>query len=186
MGVFLLSGIASCYLYCLLPDKGGVFLPGVIYTVATLLFFWTAGIRMERRSATMYFFLMNATYLGMWFLTMVSSWFVFIGGIITAGTGAILTFILANKHIVKFSFDKTYVFIFGGLAFLLTDILYWSFDKVPTEYFLKLERSPETLLAEVFIFWQLIVGAMLVLLLRKVNTRKADVGSHRSEMNREE
>jgi len=103
----------------------------------------------------------------MWFLTMFSSWFAFLGGIITAGVGAILTFALTNKYIIKFNFDRTRVFSYGGFAFLITDILAWIFEKTPIEYIFKIEGSLDTLFGDVFIFWHLIVGVVLTMSLKK-------------------
>lgn len=98
----------------------------------------------------------------------MTSWFAFLGGIVTAGAGAILTFILTDKYIIKFSYDKTRIFIYGGLAFLIIDLISWTFEKTPIEYFFKIEGSLDTLFGDVFIFWHLIVGMTLTLTLKKV------------------
>lgn len=114
---------------------------------------------------------MMLTYLVIWFLTMVSSWFVAFCGPVTAGIGAIATFIWTDKFITKIKYSKVHVFIFGGLAFVITNILYFTFsntyEKTPIEYIFKIEVEPATLFLELFIFWHVLVGAKLFWTLSK-------------------
>lgn len=61
---------------------------------------------------------MLLTYLVVWLLTMVSTWFVAICGPVTAGFGAIGTFMLTDKFIAKIKYSRVDVFLIGGLAFV--------------------------------------------------------------------
>ena len=114
---------------------------------------------------------MILTYLVIWLLTVLSSWFVVLCGPVTAGFGAIATFILTDKFITKIKYNKIHVFIVGGLAFLLTDILHLTFiniyDKPPIEYIFKVEVEPAALFLELFAFWHVLVGTKLFLTLSK-------------------
>jgi hypothetical protein len=166
--LFFISGLISSYLYYKLQKTGGVFFPGLLYTTSTVIIFATCNISLKLKELSIYYFLMNLTYLTIWLATMMTSWFAFIGGIITAGFGAILTFILTDKYIIELSYDKTRIFIYGGVAFLIVDIISWTFEKTPIEYFFKIEGSVDTLFGDVFIFWHLIVGMTLTLTLKKV------------------
>jgi hypothetical protein len=107
----------------------------------------------------------------MWLLTILSSWFGAILGIATAGAGAIITFMLTDRFITSIKYDKAHLFIIGGLAFFITDILYIifsdAFDKTPIEYIFKVETSPNTLFLELFVFWHTLVGTKLFLTLHK-------------------
>lgn len=169
--LFLVSGGLSTYLYYSLQGKGGVYFPGLLYTSSTILIFLLTKKEFQTKNLLKYYFLMILTYLVVWFLTMVSSWFVAIGGPVTAGFGAIATFILTDKFIAKIKYNKVHVFLIGGLAFLITDILYFTFsntyDKTPIEYIFKVEIQPATLFLELFAFWHVLVGTKLFLTLSK-------------------
>jgi len=114
---------------------------------------------------------MNLTYLIIWFLTMLTSWYAVLGGPLTAGAGAIMSFILADKFVVHIEFNKVNAFVIGGLAFLITDVLYFTFtkDKIPIEYIFKASSTlnPNVLFVEVFIFWHTLVGTKLYLTVSK-------------------
>ena len=118
-----------------------------------------------------YYLLMNFTYLTLWFLTFICSYLGLLTGIISGGLGALITFYLTNKFIVPIKYNKSTLFILGGLAFLVTEILQIIFnstvDKYPFEYFFKIESSVMTIFGEVFIFWQTIIGTKLFLTLQK-------------------
>ena len=127
---------------------------------------------------------MLLTYLVVWLLTMLSSWFVAICGPVTAGFGAIATFILTDKFIAKIKYNRVHVFLIGGLAFLLTDILYFTFsntyDKTPIEYIFKVQIEPATLFLELFTFWHVLVGTKLFLTLSKHDEERHTTGSFAS------
>lgn len=114
---------------------------------------------------------MMLVYLSIWLLTMLSSWFVFIFGPVTAGIGALACFWLTDKFITKIRYDKVHVFLIGALAFVITLILHSifisSFDKSALEYIFKLEISPSILFMELFIFWHVMVGTKLFFTLSK-------------------
>ena len=176
IGLFLFSGFTSSYLYVRFIDKGGVFFPGILYTSSTILIFLFPKVAVKSKSLLIYFLLMNMTYLVVWSLTMISSWFAFFGGILTAGIGAIVTFILVDRFIVTIKFSKVNTFVIGGAAFLIIDILYAilsdNYGKTPIEYILKLNNAPKTLFAEVFVFWHPLVGARLfATLFKNLNTQ---------------
>ncbi|HEX7902325.1 MAG TPA: hypothetical protein VF487_00500 [Chitinophagaceae bacterium] len=169
--LFLVSGGLSTYLYYNLQGKGGVYFPGIFYTSTTIIIFLLTKRDFQIKNLLKYYFLMLLTYLVVWLLTMLSSWFVVFCGPVTAGVGAIATFILTDKFITKIKYNKIYVFIVGGLAFLLTDILYFTFnniyDKPPIEYIFKVEIEPAMLFLELFAFWHVLVGTKLFLTLSK-------------------
>jgi len=169
--LFLVSGGFSTYLYYSLQGKGGVYFPGLLYTSMTVIIFLLTKKEFQTKNLLKYYFLMIITYLVVWLLTMLSSWFAAICGPVTAGFGAIATFILTDKFIAKIKYNKVHVFIIGGLAFLITDILYFTFsnvyDKIPIEYIFKVEIEPATLFLELFSFWHVLVGTKLFLTLSK-------------------
>lgn len=179
--LFLLSGGLSTYLYYSLQRAGGVFFPGLLYTSTTILIFLLTNRKFQTRNLFIYYFLMILTYLVVWFLTMASSWFVAFCGPVTAGLGATATYVLTDKFITKIKYNKVHVFIFGGLAFLITDILYLIFDKRPIEYIFKLELEPSTLFLEVFVFWNVLVGAKLFFILSKTEEDRHTTVSFASE-----
>jgi len=166
-----LSGILSTFLYYRYYDNGGVYFPGLVYTSSTILIFLLTKKTFGIKKLLIYYLLMNLTYLVIWFLTFLSSWFFWLVGIGTAGVGALVSFILVQKFITPIQFRKGNIFVIGGLAFLLTDILNWVFmgivDQHPIEYLFKLEFSLETLFMEVFLFWHTVVGLKLFLTLEK-------------------
>src|SRR5688572_20269433 len=172
IGLFMFSGLLSSYLYYQFQERGGVLFPGLLFTSSTILIFLLTKKVFTTKKVLTYYLLMNLTYLVIWVLTMLSSWFAALGGIVTAGAGAIMTFILTDKFIVNIKYNKVHLFIIGGLAFLTTDILYFTisniFEKTPIEYIFKVENSPNTLFLEVFVFWHTLVGTKLFLTLRKV------------------
>jgi hypothetical protein len=165
--ILFISGLLSSYLYYAFWNYGGIFFPGILYTSSTLILFALCNIPLKIKEISIYYFLMMLTYLVVWLATLLTSWFAFLGGIITAGSGAVVTFMLTNKYIIKFCYDKTTIFIYGGLSFLFIDILGWIFEKGPIEYFFNIEGSVETIFGDVFIIWHLIVGMALTLILKK-------------------
>jgi hypothetical protein len=169
--LFLSSGFLSSYLYYRFQNRGGVYFPGLLYTSSTILVFLLTKKIFTIKNLLIYYILMNLTYLVIWFLTMLSSWYASLGGIFIAGTGAVITFALVNKFVTAIKFSKANVFFAGGLAFLITDILYFSFsgrfEKTPAEYIFKIDSSPGVLFFEVFVFWHTLVGAKLFLTLHR-------------------
>ena len=182
--LFLVSGGLSTYLYYALQEKGGVYFPGLLYTSTTILIFLLTKKEFQTSNLLKYYFLMILTYLAVWLLTMASSWFVAFCGPVTAGFGAIATFILTDKFITKINYKKVHVFIIGALAFLLTDILYFIFsntyDKTPIEYIFKVKIEPATLFLELFLFWHVLVGTKLFLTLSKCDEERHTTGSFAS------
>lgn len=165
--LFLVSGGLSTYLYYSLQGKGGVYFPGLLYTSTTVTIFFLTKKEIQTKNLLKYYLLMIVTYLVIWLLTMLSSWFVAFCGPVTAGFGAIATFILTDKFITKINYNNAHVFIFGGIAFLITDILYFTFDKQPIEYIFKVQVEPAVLFLELFVFWHVLVGTKLFLTLSK-------------------
>lgn len=165
------SGLISTYLYFSLIEAGGEFVPGLLYTAATILVFWLTGTDYKRSTLWKYCGLMVLAYLAVWFVTLVSSWFVWIGGPITAGLGAILTLLITNKYIVPIRFSRMVAFLSGASAFVLVLIAYAytgdRFDKTPLEYLFLIDVELNQLFCELFLFWHLIVGTHLFLLLSK-------------------
>jgi len=164
--LFLISGFISSFLYYTQLDCGGVFYPGILFTITTLLVFRILRIPLQRKRAVIYFILMNVVYLGMWFLTIFTVWVSFITGILTAGGGSLLIFKVINSYITKCSYSETVAFSLGGLAFLIVDILYWSFETAPMQYLVNVNDFEGTF-GDVFIFWHSIVGTYLIFRLRK-------------------
>ena len=159
--LFLTSGVFSSYLYYYNNNTIGAFLPAMIYTSCTIVVFVLTGIRISIGNLLMYYLLMMVNYLVIYFLTMFSSWFAPFFGIITAGAGALTSFILTDRFIAKFSFNKRNVFLLGGLSFLILDIFYMLLEKQPLEYIYHSDSAVETLFSEIFITWHLLVGVSL-------------------------
>ena len=171
VGLCLLSGLASTYLLYVFQDKGGFVFPGLLYTSSTVFIFLLASKTFRFDKLMSYYLLMNFTCLTLWFLTFICSYLGLLTGIISGGIGALITFYLTNKFIVPIKYNKSTLFILGGLAFFITEILQIIFnstvDKYPFEYFFKIESSVMTIFGEVFIFWQIIIGTKLFLTLQK-------------------
>src|SRR5690606_30843610 len=175
VGLFLFSGLASTYLYYQFNKTGGAFFPGLLYTSSTVLIFVLTKKVTSTRNLFIYYGLMNLTYLAAVLLTFLSSYFGVFVGIITGGAGAVITFILTSKYIVNIKFRKLIVFILGGLAFLMTDILYFIFssvyDTTPIESIFQADISPGILFCEVFVFWHVLVGTKLFLTLQETSEK---------------
>ena len=165
--IFLLSGLLSAYTYCQYYDYWGIFMPGIIYTSATILVFVIYRIPLRFKDGLVYFVLMNLIYLGIWFFTMISSFFAVVGGVLLAGMGAALTFMLTDYAIRKFIFNGTAVFIAGAISFGLVDLIFLAGNWSLTDYLFNREWLTGIYFADIFIFWQLIAGIMLSLHLRK-------------------
>lgn len=176
--LFLFSGLLSAYLYYRLPENGGAFFPGLIYTSCTVLLFVRLKIVPSQKALLSYYLFMNLTWLLIWILTMASSWFAFLGGLLTTGAGAVISLMLTHKFIVPIKFERVHVFLLGSLAFAITDLLYMGegtlYDKKPLEYFWGVTDEPVNLFTEAIIFWQLIIGLRLFLALRKSQTPTPD------------
>jgi hypothetical protein len=166
--VFLLSGLISSYLYCKMYETIGVIFPGIIYASATIIVLIICKVPVKATSWLMYYVLIVVIYLAMWILTMFSSWFAFLGGIITSGTGAILVFYITNRYIIKFHYSKSKVFIAGAIAFLIADILALSIQDPVMGFFVTPEdpSSIALLYADVFFHWHVIVGLIFIFTLK--------------------
>lgn len=168
--IFLTTATISVYYYFVPPPGITELLPGLLYTSATIIVFV-----LFRRTAPiinflLYYFLMIVTYYAIWIITIYTSYFAFILGIVTAGIGAWITFILTEKLITKTPFNRRNVFIIGGLSFLVTDIVRFSYSddsKSIVDYIFNIAPSTDAIYGEVIFFWQLFVGIKLVLILRK-------------------
>jgi hypothetical protein len=169
-GLFLFSGIVSIYLYLLLSKSGGGIFPGLFYTSATVALFLVFNKKLSLVNLMAYYVLMNILYVILYFATFYSATLGFLVGIFTAGIGAIVSFILANRFITPIEFSKVKVFCIGASAFIVTDIFHFSliyfFDRAFTEIAFGIEQAPSTLFCEVFLFWHLFVGVKLILTLR--------------------
>ena len=175
-GLCLVSGFASTYLLYLFQNKGGFIFPGLLFTSSTVLIFLLASKTFRFDKLIIYYLLMNLTCLTLWFLTFICSYLGLLTGIISGGLGALITFFLTTKFITQINYNKSKLFILGGLSFFVAEILQILFnstvDKPPFEYFFNIESSIMTMFAEVFIFWQTIIGTKLFLTLQK---RQSDV-----------
>jgi hypothetical protein len=125
--LFLFSGILSAYLYFNFQETGGGLMPGILYASATLLIFVLTKRTPALKKLLTYYFLMVLTYVVIWLVSFLTSWFIVVGGILTAGVGAIITFMLVDRFIVPIKYNKIVLFIVGGISFVLTDILYYIF-----------------------------------------------------------
>jgi hypothetical protein len=142
-------------------------MPGIIYTSATILVFVIYRIPLRLKDGLIYFSIMNLIYLCIWLLTMVSAFFALFGGIITAGLGAHLTFFRTEIYVRNFHFSRLAVFIAGAISFGIVDIIALSSEITVTDYLFNQHWSLDILFTDIFIFWQLIVGVMLAIHLRK-------------------
>ncbi|MCX6318792.1 MAG: hypothetical protein NTW29_16045 [Bacteroidetes bacterium] len=160
VAIFLLflCSLASLYLYIRFYQVGGVWMPGLMYTSFTVLVIWFFGIPLSARSTTLYYLLMIGLYIAVWFLTFASLYIAFITGIITAGLGALFSFYLTNRYLVKIKYENIIIFSWGGLAFLITDIIGWSFQYTPVQLYFSTYSGLEIFFTEVIVCWQLIVG----------------------------
>lgn len=173
--IFLTTATISVYYYFVPPPGITELLPGLLYTSATIIVFV-----LFRRTAPiinflLYYFLMIVTYYAIWIITIYTSYFAFILGIVTAGIGAWITFILTEKLITKTPFNRRNVFIIGGLSFLVTDIVRFSYSddsKSIVDYIFNIAPSTDAIYGEVIFFWQLFVGIKLVLALQKPDCKK--------------
>ena len=169
--LFIFSGLLSAYLYYRLPENGGAFFKGQIYNSCTVLLFVRLKIVPSQKALLSYYLFMNLTWLLIWILTLVSTWFAVFIGLVTTGAGAVISFMLTNKFIVPIKFERMHVFLLGSLAFAITDLIYMGngplYDKRPLEYLWGTNDQPAVLFTEAIILWQLIIGLRLFLALRK-------------------
>jgi hypothetical protein len=172
--LFLYSGVLSSYLYYQFQTTGGVFFPGLLYTSSTLILFVIINQLPKTRKLLIYYLLMNLTYLTLLFLTFLSGYFSSLVGIVIAGTGAILTFMLTDKYIVRIKYNKLILFLLGGMSFLITDLLYYifsaRFEQTPLERIFHANVTPSSIFSEVFVFWQTIIGIKLYLTIHKASS----------------
>jgi len=171
--LFVITGALSTYFYWSLQETGGVFFPGLLYTTTTILIFLLTGKKFPIGNFLKYYFSMVLTYLVVWFVTMASSWVVMFCGPVTAGLGAVATFVLTDMFITKINYKNSHIFIIGALAFVMTEILYFIFsgtyDMAPIEYIFKVDIEPVMLFQELFLFWQVMVGMKLFLTVAKAS-----------------
>jgi hypothetical protein len=151
--------------------------PGVLYTTVSLFLFYITKKKVQTKKKLTYCILMILLYITVFLVTVLSSYFVFVIGILTAGLGSLLSFELTNRYITPLKYKKSIAFTLGGLSFLLAEILHFTINNIfkvtPLEYFFQVENSPITLLLEVFVFWQTIVGTKLFLELNKAQGNTA-------------
>lgn len=165
--VFLAAGIASSYSYACFNDHGGAWLPGIIFTSAMVVALIICKIQFGLRPLLLYYLSMTALYVGVYFLTLITSWFVVIGGLFTSAIGSMGTYLLTDKFLVKFDFEMWIAFLAGVIAFGLTEIVQYSSDLGLIEKLLGKSPSIETMFSDIFVFWQTLVGTTLMISIRK-------------------
>ena len=165
--IFLFSGIVSFYFYCNNPNERGIILPGLIYTSSTILVFILSGLDLKKSNILLYYLLMMVTYLAIFFLTWMSTFFAAFVGIITAGLGACISLWLVKKFVSDLSFDGITAAIFGALGFVCTDICGLVSERQSAYYFFKVEDEVDVVFAEIFFFWQFFVGSFLVICIKR-------------------
>ena len=115
---------------------------------------------------------MNALYLLTWLVARTTEFFFPVFGILLSAASALVSFVITQKFITGSDLNKGFVFFTGGLSFLLFILASSIFKPSPIQYFFNIEGSSYTIYGDVFIFWQLVVGATLSFELRTATTKQ--------------
>jgi hypothetical protein len=165
--LFIYSGVGSAFIYTRFFESFGMYLPGLVFSFATVAVFCTFQISIDLKQLLKYCVFINLTYIGALFATLFTVWFAFITGFITAAIGALLTFVIINKYIIELRFKKTTAILVGAGSFLITLVIGMVFDKTVVEFFFGFSDSMATAFADIFIFWQISVGTTLIVVIKK-------------------
>lgn len=163
--IFTFSGLASVYLYYQYYREGGAFLPGLLYTTATIVIFLLSGKTCKVKSLLLYYLFMNLTYVVLLLLTYLSAYVAFLTGIVSGALGAYISVRLTSRYITPLQYKTPTILLAGGLAFASIDIIYFYFthvyDKLPMEKLFGLTTGPQVFYIEVLLLWQMLVGSQL-------------------------
>ncbi|RZM19793.1 MAG: hypothetical protein EOO88_37035, partial [Pedobacter sp.] len=117
----------------------------------------------------MYYLLMSALYVAIWFLTMCTFWFAVFGGLLTAGIGSFCSLYLYQRFICAVRFDRFKSALPGAVAFGFVDITQLSLKDPLIPSFFGFTDSTETMFADIFVMWQVLVGVYLIRLVIRFN-----------------
>jgi hypothetical protein len=133
--------------------------PGLLFILTTIicsLFITRLALRPTLEFSGLAFLL----YLGVFYLTLVSSYFAFVVGMLTGGFGAMLYFALYNDFIKTINYRKKGVFILGSLAFILNDfLLFTPIRNIDAGFF---SKDITGNFSATFFIWQIVIGTALV------------------------
>lgn len=160
-GLCVLSALgAACAVF-----NGLLFVPPLLYTAATIFIFLLNGVRLHLLNVVGYILAMFVAYVLVYSCTIFGMEIPF-SGIATCGFGAVMSFYLVRYFIIKISFSDWAVFLAGGIAFLLGDILHGYID-TSTAGKQSVYRETANEYIPAFFTWQLIVGLYFFLTLKK-------------------
>ena len=161
--LFVLSGLASSYLYYTLRDEYGIWLPGAIFISATVLYFLLIRSRANILQLLVYCVLMIAPYLALFFVTYLSASFSVVVGFVTGGLGAMATFALIKNCIIPFQFRPFVTFGIGALAWGTTTLVELGIERNLSSCLFDFARDDfQAPYGDIFIVWQILVGVLLV------------------------
>ena len=168
IGLFLISGFVSEYIFSLSEDKMLLYalIPGLLFTITAVVVFIIANTKLSLGRTIIYCTSMYLTYLTVFFLTFLTGAVAVIVGLMTTSIGAYITFGLTNRFIRKIYYNPTYIFFLGGLSFFLNDILLMTKSYKVIELIPSTDGEIKTMFAGAFLLWEVIVGAMLSIVLQ--------------------
>lgn len=166
--LFAVSGIMSTYTYVLFIHGVGPLMPGILYTISTIILFSFMKVLPAEKPVTYYVFWMLLLWIVTLAMTLLSSYFVFLAGIGTSGASAVVSMLITSKFIKLLKIDRTKIFLIGSLPFIIADILTLVIrtDRKLVSLLMNSDLVIETLFTESIFFWQMITGITLYYTLR--------------------
>lgn len=178
--LFTVTGLLASWIFYHSPLLGGAqqneiqFLPpltgvltGMIYTTATIILFLFHRIYADIRSLLLYYFMMSATYIVLFLLSFMTMWFVLFTGIIFCSIGVWIHFGFVSKYIFKLKYHSWILFLTGGIAFILNDVIMLLPEKERILQAACLEDDLNGSFTTVIFFWQLFTGLGLTFILER-------------------
>ena len=171
--VYSITGLISAYIFysgnddvlfgviCGLPSVGIICgLPFIFTTIVSLLI---TKNKLTLKSATLFITLSYLGYLFVFFITYLSFFLSFIVGLVTAGLGSLIVFVLFDRYIKPISINNRAIFSIGLLSFLFQDaVLFLSkFSDFFNSHVIDTSNSTNHTFAATYFFWQLFVGLRL-------------------------
>ncbi len=175
--LFLISGFLSSFFYYRYPEDGGGLLPGLFYTSGTFIVFLNHKIKLNLKDSVVYYSCMYMTCLMAIGITFYSGYFGLIVGIVMGGLGALSTFVLTDILIARINYSKTRTFFLGSISFVIVLLINLTFreffTRSPIPLFFDMPYSFSSIMGEVFIFWQLIIGVHLNIVVKSTASGEA-------------
>ena len=149
-----------------------VFLPGLFIATATIATYILLGIKFRLEELLIYVVMTELIYLLSFSITFFSQKFFFIVGILAGGAGACAVFSIINWTLFPIRYSKWTVFMLGGLAFFIYDILLFTGVVDKLGRFIGFNSYLDTQFAIVVLIWQIVIGMEVFYQTRKSLSEK--------------